>query len=442
VVDALRAQDLLYTVAQISPAEFSLSLPGVHTDAFVAADQPDRVVAQLADPAIRIVTLTVTENGYSTAAGTGRLDLDDRRVAADLAGGAPRTTIGQLARGLQRRASGGGAPLTVLSCDNLAANGERTAHLVREFLGALPGSEAEEALAYLDRAVAFPSSMVDRIVPATTDLLRDDVAARLGLRDEATVPAEPFTMWAIEDAFAAGRPAWEAGGAVFTDEVDRFELMKVRLLNGTHSLIAYLGALSGESLIAASVARAEIERAARAVIGREYGPSVQLPEGIDGQEYEQQLFQRWGNSALGHRTAQVGTDGSVKLRQRIPGPVIQALGEGRFPHLIALCVAGYLACVAPLPGFEPGPEARAMADAARDGLSLLAASARNGQDLAHRVIVEKQLFGAELAARQDFADRVGELIDTIRCHGVAAAIQEALDASDAEPAEPRKEQVR
>jgi fructuronate reductase len=218
--------------------------------------------------------------------------------------------------------------------------------------------------------------------------------------------------------------------------------MKVRLLNGTHSLIAYLGALSGESLIAASVARAEIERAARAVIGREYGPSVRMPKGIDGQEYEQQLFERWGNSALGHRTAQVGTDGSVKLRQRIPGPVIQALGCGRFPHLIALCVAGYLACIAPLPGFEPGPDARAMADAARGDLTALASTARDGRELAHRVIVERQLFGAELAARPDFADRVGELLDTIRRHGVTAAIQEALEASDTEAAENRKEQVR
>lgn len=433
VVDAMRDQDLLYSVAQISPDGMSLSVPGVHTDAFVAAEEPARVVASIADPGIRIVTLTVTENGYSYSPSTGRLDTSDPGIVADLTGAVPRTTIGQLARGLQRRASGG-APVTILSCDNLAANGTHTQNLVREFLGALPGSEGADALAFLDQAVTFPSSMVDRIVPITTAQLKQDVAAALGAWDGSPVPAEPFTMWAIEDRFAAGRPAWEAGGAVFTDEVDRYEQMKVRLLNGTHSLIAYLGALRGEATISGSIAQDTIERAARAVLRREYEPSVDMPSGVDVRAYEQQLFERWGNTALGHRTSQVGTDGSVKLRQRIPEPVAHALDNGGMPHMIALTVAGYLSCIAPLAGFDPGPHARAMTDAARGRLAGLAATSRDGRDLAHRTIADLHLFGQELAERPAFIDRVGELVDTIVRHGSDAAIRECLSATDASDA--------
>ena len=434
VVDALRAQDLLSCVATISPDGASVSVPGVHTDAFVAADEPERVTRAIADGRIRIVTLTVTENGYSYSPATGHLDTDDPIMRADLRGGAARSTVGQLARGIQRRAASGGAPLSVLSCDNLAANGTHTEKLVREFLGELPGSEGAEALAYLDRAVTFPSSMVDRIVPSTTARLREHVAPLLGAWDEVPVPAEPFTMWAIEDRFAGGRPAWEAGGAVFTDEVGRYEQMKVRLLNGTHSLIAYLGALRGVATIPEAVAFDDIAAAARAVMRVEYEPSIELPAGVDVRAYEAQLFERWGNSALGHRTSQVGTDGSVKLRQRIPEPALRALGAGETPHLIALTVAGYLSCLAPLPGFEPGPAAEAMTDAARPRLAAVAAVARSGAELAERAIAELQLFGAELADQPAFVERVGQLADTIARTGVDAAIADALEASrDASP---------
>lgn len=429
IVDGMRAQDLLYSVATISPTGTSLTIPGVHTDAFVGAEQPERVVSHLADPAIRIVTLTVTENGYSYSAATERLDLDAPALRADLAGGAPRTTIGQLARGLQARA-GSGAPLSVLSCDNLASNGTHTEKLVREFLHALPAGEGEETLAFLDRAVTFPSSMVDRIVPATTDELRGEVDALLGVRDGIPVPAEPFTMWAIEDRFAAGRPAWEAGGAVFTDEVGRYEQMKVRLLNGTHSLIAYIGALRGAATIPAAIVEPPIAAAARTVMRREYEPSIEIPTGVDIRAYEEELFARWANSALGHRTSQVGSDGSVKLRQRIPEPALLALGQGRMPHLIALTAAGYLACLAPLPGFDPGPHAAAMSDPARDRLAGFAGTVRDGAELARRVITDLQLFGTALAHEDAFIARVGELVDTIHRRGVDAALADATSAAE------------
>jgi len=427
VVDALHAQDHLYAVATISPEGATLDISGVHTDSYVAADDPARVVADLAAPSTRVVTLTVTENGYSYSSATQHLDVTDPRVQADLRGGAPTSTIGQLARGLQARASAGGAPLSILSCDNLLSNGSHTEKLVREFLQELPDAEGSDVLTYLDRAVTFPSSMVDRIVPSTTAELTDRVAGLLGVRDEVPVPAEPFTMWAIEDRFAGGRPAWEAGGAVFTDEVGAYEQLKVRLLNGTHSLIAYLGALRGVPTIPDAIALADIEAAAAAVLRGEYEPSVTAPAGVDIEQYERDLFARWGNSALGHRTSQVGSDGSVKLGQRIPGPIAHALDRGEFPHLIALTVAAYLACVAPPAGFDPGPHAEAMTDPARERLT--AVPARDGRELAHRAVVDLRLFGDDVAHRTAFVDRVGDLVDTIVRRGVESAIADSLAAA-------------
>jgi len=427
VVDALHAQDHLYAVATISPEGATLDIPGVHTDSYVAADDPARVVADLAAPSTRVVTLTVTENGYSYSSATQHLDVTDPRVQADLRGGAPTSTIGQLARGLQARAAAGGAPLSILSCDNLLSNGSHAEKLVREFLQELPDAEGADVLSYLDRAVTFPSSMVDRIVPSTTAELTDRVAGLLGVRDEVPVPAEPFTMWAIEDRFAGGRPAWEAGGAVFTDEVGAYEQLKVRLLNGTHSLIAYLGALRGVPTIPDAIALADIEAAAAAVLRGEYEPSVTAPAGVDIEQYERDLFARWGNSALGHRTSQVGSDGSVKLGQRIPGPIAHALDRGEFPHLIALTVAAYLACVAPPAGFDPGPHAEAMTDPARERLT--AVPTRDGRDLAHRAVVDLRLFGDDVAHRTAFVDRVGDLVDTIVRRGVESAIADSLAAA-------------
>lgn len=426
IPDAMHAQDMLYTVVEISPEGSNFSVPRVHTDAFTAANNPDRVVQVIGDAATRIVSLTVTENGYHYTPATGSLNLQDPGIRHDLANpGTSRTPIGQIVRGLQQRARTHAGPVTILSCDNLADNGHHTQRLVREFASLLSPAEATETLSFIDNCISFPSSMVDRIVPATTDHYRNLVADQAGYTDSIPVPAEPFTMWIMEDNFIAGRPAWEAGGAVFSNDVAGYEQLKVRLLNGTHSLIAYLGALSGAVTIPDSVAHPHIEMAARSVLRNEYLPSVAVPAGVDVDAYEEQLFSRWRNTALGHRTSQVGSDGSVKLRQRIPLPALQLLANGDMPQMLALTTAAYLTCIAPLNGFDPGPQAAAMEDPARGLLSTLAAQSRTGQELAQRVLAEHHLLGDELAGRADFITRTGELIDTLHAHGPIAAMADA-----------------
>ncbi|SKC66189.1 mannitol dehydrogenase family protein [Krasilnikoviella flava] len=430
VVDALRAQDHLYSVLEISPSGSSVTVPGVHTGTLVAAEDPAAVVAALAAPSTRIVTLSVTEHGYRIAPGTGRLDLAADDVRHDLdprTAGTPVTTVGQVARALERRALGHGEPVTVLSCDNLQANGSTTRALVLDFLTA-SGAE-QDVLDWVAASVTFPNSMVDRIVPATTARYADEVRRLTGLADAAPVPAERFTMWVLEDRFAAGRPAWEHGGAVFSDDVEAYELIKLRLLNGTHSLIAYLGALDGRETIPDARAQSFVERAARAVIAEEYLPSITLPDGFDADAYVAQLFDRWSNSALGHRTSQVGSDGSVKLPQRVPAPALRILRQGAVPEHLALTVAAWLCCVAPIDGFDPGPHAAAMTDPAREHLAELARQTRGTDGLVEAVLAPGGLLGDELADHPEFVARVAEQVRTIVAHGPCAAAQAAAEAA-------------
>ncbi|MEU6118685.1 mannitol dehydrogenase family protein [Streptomyces sp. NPDC047117] len=427
VADALRAQDLRYTVAEVSPAGLRCVIPAVHTGALVAAREPESVQRALAAPGTRVISLTVTEHGYTYSPRTGGLDLDHPGVRADLRGNrtAPRTTLGRIVRALQERADGHGSPVTVLSCDNLVGNGDHTRRLIEEFVAQLPESEGAPLRAWIAAGnVTFPNTMVDRIVPATTDAERTAVAEALGVRDDVPVPAEPFTMWVLEDRFAASRPAWEAGGALFTEDVEPYELLKVRLLNGTHSLIAHLGALAGCDTIPQSTAHPFVTEAARAVLLGEYLPSLTVPDDVDLDAYVDQLFTRWANSALGHRTRQVGSDGSVKLRQRVPNPALLHLRAGRMPHHLALTVAAYLCCLAPSAGFDPGEHAAAMVDPARERLAALRARTADGPSFAAAVL-DDGLLGNALPEHPAFATRVGEFIDLLHTHGPRAAAAEA-----------------
>ncbi|MFI7166954.1 mannitol dehydrogenase family protein [Rhodococcus erythropolis] len=427
IVDAMKEQDLLYSIVKISPRGSKVTVPAAHSGVMVAQENPAGVVDALADPATRIVTITVTERGYTYSSENGALDVTSLLVRKDLSGlHTPTTTVGQIARALIRRARTHGSPVTVVSCDNLLGNGNRTAALVREFISHLLAGEADEILAWMDVAVRFPNSMVDRIVPASADEYNTAAARALGVTDRISVPAEPFSMWVMEDSFAAGRPAWEVGGAVFTEDVEPYELMKVRLLNGTHSLIAYLGALDGRATIPDSIAQQWIADSAREIMTQEYLPTVTVPASVDIDAYTAQLFDRWSNSALGHRTSQVGSDGSVKLAQRIPIPAQQHLDNGTVPHFLALTVAAYLCCMAPPHDFDPGHHARAMADNARPQLAGLARQAASTHDYVRTVFLGGDVFPSELAASDAFISRIATFVDIIIRHGPAAAVTEAF----------------
>jgi fructuronate reductase len=283
VVDQLAPQDGLYGVLELAPEGVSAHLVGAVREVVAALDEPHRVLDRIADPGVGVVTLTVTEKGYRRAA-DGHLDLRDAGVQADLATpDAPVTAIGQLARGLQRRA--GGPPLTVLCCDNLIDNGSVVAALVEDFCAALPPAEGTPLRDWVAASVRFPSSMVDRIVPATTERHRTQAADLLGAWDEALVVAEPFRQWVIEDDFAGPVPGWERAGALLTDDVAPYEAMKLRLLNATHSLLAYAGGLAGYETIAAAVQDEQLAAAASSLMTEDVLPTLVPPDGVDLAEY-------------------------------------------------------------------------------------------------------------------------------------------------------------
>ncbi|MBO0826281.1 MAG: mannitol dehydrogenase family protein, partial [Streptosporangiales bacterium] len=248
VARRLLPQDGLYAVLTKGPGAGDARVVGAVREVLVGPDDPASVVARIADPAVRVVTLTVTEKGYRRDPATGRLRRDDPEVAADLAGRTPRTVVGQLVAGLDARRCTDAGPLTVVCCDNLPSNGPALRALVGDYVG------DDGLAAWIAGSVRFPATMVDRIVPATTDADRAEVTRLLGVVDDGAVVAEPFSQWVIEDDFAADRPAWEKAGAVLTADVAPYETVKLRMLNGAHSTLAYLGALAGHEHIADAVA--------------------------------------------------------------------------------------------------------------------------------------------------------------------------------------------
>ncbi len=426
IIDPMINQDFLYSILQLSPEGTDVQLVDVHRRLFVAAEQPAEVLAAIADPNHKIVTLTITEKGYNADGVTGRLMLNSPEIAPGLAGPDSATApLAQLAWGLVKRAKESQAPITVLSCDNMQSAGNTTASMVLQFLEA--AKVDSEVLDYVAGQVSFPNAMVDRIVPGTNEQTKTQVEQILGLRDEAPVPAEAFTMWVLEDHFKAGRPAWEAApGVTFSEEVEQYELVKLRLLNGSHSLIAYLGGLSNSPTIPSARDKEFVAKSVQAAIRNEYLPSIDpLPQGFDPDAYIAQLFHRWQNHALGDKTARVGSDGSAKLLQRIPEPALRMLDMGEMPHQMALTAAAWIACVAPPAGFDPGPIAAEMEEPQRDNLAKTTAGAKDIGEHVERIMTGGY-FPAELGERAEFTDRIAELVEIITTDGVEAAANNAL----------------
>ena len=341
--DALDPQDGLYTVAIRSGVGEHLRLIGAVRKLLVAPQNPEALLDAMTDPAVRIVSLTVTEKGYCHDPATGQLREDHPEIAADLAQPhLPRTAPGYVVEALRRRRAAGVLPFTVLCCDNLPANGHTVARVVGRF-AALRNPDLGR---FVEGEVAFPSTMVDRIVPATTDADREAVSRTLGVADAWPVVTEPFTQWVIEDRFPAGRPRLEEARAELVADVGPYELMKLRLLNGSHSTLAYLGYLAGHETIAAAMADPAFARLVRRLMDEEVAPTLAVPPGADLDAYKRSLLARFANPALRHRTWQIAMDGSQKLPQRLLGTIRDRLGASAPIPCLALGVAAWMRYVA------------------------------------------------------------------------------------------------
>ena len=344
VVGQLAPQDCLYTLLVRDGADARPQVIGAVREVLYAGDDPGAVAARIAAPEVSVVSLTVSEKGYRHDPATGRLRMSDPEIAADLAGRPPRTVIGQLTAGLAARAAAGAGPVTIVCCDNLPANGPTVRGLVMAYAQAHAARHADAVRLpdWIAAQVAFPATMVDRIVPSATDADRADVAALLGVRDLGAVVAEPFTQWVIEDGFAAPRPAWEKAGAQLVSDVAPYEKVKLRMLNGAHSALAYLGGLAGHEFIAQALADDVLAACAHRLMTCDAAPTLQAPPGMELDDYAAQVISRFGNTALRHRCAQVAMDGSQKLPQRLLGTIADRIAAGGTPVWASLAVAAWM----------------------------------------------------------------------------------------------------
>ncbi|MEP6786551.1 MAG: mannitol dehydrogenase family protein [Sphingomonadales bacterium] len=302
VAAQINPQDGLYTITERSGADQSSRLVAAVREVIVAPTAHATVIDRLAAPATRIVSLTVTEKGYCRAPDGGL----DPALASE------GSFFPLLAAAMRRRYDAGAAGLTLLSCDNLADNGRVLGRLMTDYL-----ARHDPALTgWFGAECACPSSMVDRIVPATTDTDRAELAQRIGVTDEGAVMTEPFSQWVIEDRFAGPRPRWEAVGAELVADVAPYEQAKLRMLNGAHSALAYIGLSRGHRFVHEAIADPALRPLIERLMRDEAMPTITTAPGQDLSAYADALIARFANPALQHRLAQIAMDGSQKIPQR------------------------------------------------------------------------------------------------------------------------------
>ena len=332
-------QDGLYAILQKSAAGTNARVIGSMRESMFLGDDRAALMARFVDPAVRIVTLTVTEKGYCHDPATGKLNLAHPEIVHDLDHrDAPISAPGLLVAALSARRDAKAGPITILCCDNLPHNGR----IVESIVLALAHEWAPALGEWIADNVTFPCTMVDRIVPATTIRDIEEASTLLGVRDEAPVVCEPYFQWVMEDRFAGGRPRWEAAGVQFADDVAPFETMKLRFLNGSHSTLAYLGYLAGHEYIWQASSDPDLGHLIERLMEQEIKPTVPPPPGIDLDAYRNQLLQRFRNPVLPHRTQQIAMDGSQKLPQRLLNTVRERLAKDASIAHLALAIAGWI----------------------------------------------------------------------------------------------------
>lgn len=423
LMENLRQQQLLYSVAEKGAEHTELKIIGAITGALhPALDGCDGILRALTREETAIVSLTITEKGYCSDAASGELDLTNPQIQHDLTHpGAPQSAIGYIVEALRLRHEQNLPPFTVLSCDNLRDNGHVTRAAVLGLARARDAALAE----WIAREVSFPCTMVDRIVPAATEETLQEIASQLGVYDPCALACEPFRQWVIEDNFVNGRPDWDLVGAQFVDDVAPFELMKLRMLNGSHSFLAYLGYLGGYQTIAETMDDPAFRRAALMLMLQEQAPTLTMPAGTDLEAYARQLLERFSNPALRHRTWQIAMDGSQKLPQRMLDSIRYHLAHGSDWRHLALGVAGWMRYVL---GVDEQGNAIDVVDPLIAQLQTINQRYPAGNERVSALLAISTIFGADLPANTAFVSGVQQAYQQL-CQAGARAAVESLGVS-------------
>jgi mannitol 2-dehydrogenase len=412
MADVLSAQDNLYTVVTKADDVVTPRVIGSMIDYRFAPDDQEAVLAKMASPETRIVSLTVTEKGYHYDPVTDSLAATDA-VQFDVANkAAPRTAPGMIVAALQRRRDAGLGPFTVLSCDNLEGNGKVAKRVVVALAHEMEGPGLAE---WIETHGAFPNSMVDRITPATDDadiaFLRDTY----GVGDGWPVVCEEFRQWVVEDAFCAGRPDWENAGAMFVPDVFPYELMKLRLLNTSHSALAYVAYLAGHRIVDRAMAAAPIQAFVGAYMG-EVRPSCLAVPGVCLDTYQAKLLERFGNTGVADQLQRLAEDGSTKMGNQMRPIVAENLEAGRPVAVSAIAVAAYLQ-------YMTGTDLEGGAIAIKDPkASVLQPLARDAVCSGDSSAFVTELFGHEVGSAARFTGEVSGSLAVLREQGVEAAL--------------------
>jgi len=334
----LNPQAGLYTVVTRAGGGEDSRLIGAIKHVIVAADDAEALIDAIAAPEVALITLTVTEKGYRPALANGRLMMDDPDVQHDLENpDHPTTALGFIAAGLAQRHANGAGPLTILSCDNMPDNG----HAARRGVLAYAQARDPELAQWIETSCTFPSSMVDRIVPATTDADIDALGTRRGYLDRGMVKTEPFSQWVVEDNFAACRPPLETVDVTMTEDVAGWETAKLRLLNGAHSALAYLGLLAGHRFVHEAITAPGFADYIDA-LWDEVEATLAPLQGFDASQYRAALIERFRNASLAHQTYQIAMDGSQKLPQRFLATIQERQAQGLRSPALTLAVAAWM----------------------------------------------------------------------------------------------------
>jgi fructuronate reductase len=391
VRDSLAPQDWLYSLIIRDGASERVRVIDAIRGVIVAPEAPQALVDALAAPETQIVTLTITEKGY----------LPGSDAAAFLT------------RGLAARRARGLRPFTAISCDNLADNG---AKLRAAVLAAASNPALRE---WIEAQGAFPQTMVDRIVPATSEEDIGALAEKIGLVDRAMVKTEPFTQWVIEDHFVGEPPDFAAAGVQVTADVGPWEEAKLRLLNGAHSAIAYLGGLAGIAFVHDFVAR-PAGRAFVEALWDEAATTLSPPAPLNLDAYRRSLMQRFANAAVAHRTEQIAMDGSQKLPQRLLATIATKLDRGQPADALTLAVAAWVRWQA---GRSDSGATITVDDPLAETARRLVEQSADPVDQARAILTLRQVFPERLAADARFERLLAEAIARLADQGAAAAIE-------------------
>ncbi|MGQ4004965.1 mannitol dehydrogenase family protein [Francisellaceae bacterium CB300] len=414
LINDLKVNDCQYILSANSESGTTNTVVGALKDVYFAGNgQSAKLIAQIANPDIKIITYTVTEKGYYVDLSTQRLDLGNQDTVYDLQNfNSPKTAIGITVAGLYKRWQESGEPITLLSCDNIPNNGKILKQAVLDF-----ANEIDDGLRiWIEKNISFPSSMVDRIVPAVTEQTLDNIEKMVGARDNCAISTEAFSQWVIEDDFANGRPNLEKVGIEFVKDIEPFEKLKLTMLNGSHSLIAYLGAYAGLKTVDEVITKLEFLNFIKKYMLEIAAPLVAgLPKNISTTEYADKLLYRFANPHLKHRTEQIAIDGSKKIPQRWLGSLEYLLDNEKSYDILAIGLAGWILFCS---GSDENGKSVEISDPLQEKYQQIYQNNNTTKELVVNFLALDSIFPSKLAKDKKLADKIVLFMEEIKANNV------------------------